>query len=188
MPDLPQRSAKVLIVYGTTEGHTGHVCQYLEHVLAESGHSVTICDVVLEPSGPKRYDLCFAAGSVHAGNYQPALVEYVRRHHEALNAMRSAFLSVSLSAAGKNPDDWEDLDQCVERFLHATGWSPTVVHHVAEASGSSQYDFFKRVALKIIAWRRGQAAITGGDYDLTGYEELGTFARAFVDDPQIELS
>jgi menaquinone-dependent protoporphyrinogen oxidase len=170
----------VLIVYGTTEGHTRHVCQYLQDALADDDVSVTVCDVVWEPTEPESYDLCFIAASLHVGSYQPTVVEYARHYHEALNGMPTAFLSVSLSAAGENPDDWAGLDECVDRFLHATLWKPTVVHHVAGAIRYSHYDFFKRLALKFIAHRRGRETVTSSDYDLTDYEDLRGFAAAFV--------
>lgn len=170
----------ILIVYGTTEGHTRHICQFVEHVLAEHGHNVTICDATLQPAGPEAKDICFVAGSLHVGNYQPALVEWVRRHHDVLNAMPCAFLSVSLSAAGESPEDWEGLDQCVARFLQSTSWQPATVHHVAGAIRYSHYDFFKRLALQFIARRRGQHTVTSRDYDLTDYAELKAFAETFV--------
>jgi menaquinone-dependent protoporphyrinogen oxidase len=170
----------VLIIYGTTEGHTRHMCQFLEAVLTEDGYEVTCCDAAFEPIVLTDYDLCFIAGSLHVGNFQPALLEYVRNHHEALNTMPAAFLPVSLSAAGHNPDDWEGLDDCVARFLQSTGWKPTAVHHVAGAIRYSQYDFFKRLALKFIAKRRGQDTVTSRDYDLTDYDDLSIFVRQFV--------
>ena len=41
-----------------------------------------------------------------------------------LNSGNSGFISVSLSAAGENPDDWEGLEQCLARFEHETLWTP----------------------------------------------------------------
>lgn len=180
MTGNPDTALNILIVYGTTEGHTRHVCQFLEHVLAEQGHNITICDAALEPGGPRSKDLCLIAGSLHVGSYQPSVVEYVRQHHEALNAMPSAFLSVSLSAAGQSPEDWEGLEQCVARFLHATEWKPNTVHHVAGAIRYSHYDFFKRLALKFIAKQRGQTTTTSRDYDMTDYDDLKHFVLGFV--------
>lgn len=172
----------VLIVYGTTEGHTRHICQFIEQVLAEQEHYSTICDAALGGPGPDSKDVCFVAGSLHVGNYQSTVVEYVRRHHEALNGMPSAFLSVSLSAAGENPEDWQGLEQCVARFLHATEWKPTTVHHVAGAIRYSHYDFFKRFVLKFIAKQRGQVTTTGRDYDMTDYAELKRFVLGFIEE------
>jgi menaquinone-dependent protoporphyrinogen oxidase len=174
------RKMNILIVYGTTEGHTRHVCHYIQSVLSEAGAGVTICDATREVPDPAPYDICFVAGSLHAGNYQSSVVDYVRRHHDALNGKRSAFLSVSLSAAGENTHDWEGLEQCVARFTHATSWIPTVVHHVAGAIRYSQYDFFKRLALKYIAHKRGQETVTSRDYDLTDYDDLKQFVLGFI--------
>ena len=178
-PPLPR--SNVLIVYGTTEGHTRHVCQFVEHVLAERGHDICICDAVLHPAPPGPDQVCLIAGSLHVGNYQPTLLEYVRDHHDALNRTRSAFLSVSLSAAGQSPDDWAGLGQCVDRFLQVTCWKPHTVYHLAGAIRYSQYDFFKRLALKFIAKRRGQTTVTSRDYDLTDYDALKSFVCDFVE-------
>jgi menaquinone-dependent protoporphyrinogen oxidase len=173
---------RILIVFGTTEGHTREVCQFAARCLREAGHAATT-----EAAGPNNafpdptdYDAVLLAASLHVGQYQPALENYARRHHEVLNAGRSAFISVSLSAAGENPDDWEGLDACLARFQNATQWTPREVHHVAGAIRNSQYDFFKRLALKHIAAKRGHRTEMNRDYDLTDYEALKAFVLAFA--------
>ena len=121
------------------------------------------------------------AGSLHVGRFQPALVQFVAGHRDLIATKPSAFLSVSLSAAGENPDDWEGLEQCVARFIHETGWTPDEIHHAAGAIKYSQYDFFKRLALKHIAMRRGHATRMNHDYDFTDYEALNRFILDFVE-------
>jgi len=175
---------RFLIVYGTTEGHTGHVCQYIKDVLDEYGADCTVADVARDQPDPSGFDPCFVAASLHVGNYQAFVIDYVCLYHEILSQKPSAFLSVSLSAAGENPDDWEGLTQCVQRFTHQTTWTPLVVYHVAGAIRYSQYDFFKRLALKYIAKRRGQNTVTSRDYDLTDYDALRRFVIAFLDEHQ----
>ena len=108
----------VLIVYGTTEGHTRDVCQYIQHVLDERPVESAIADAGREPPDPSAFDVCFIAASLHVGNYQAFVIDYVCLYHEILSQKPSAFLSVSLSAAGENPDDWEGVTQCVQRFTH----------------------------------------------------------------------
>jgi hypothetical protein len=41
----------------------------------------------------------------------------------------------------------------------------------------SQYDFFKRIAIKFIASQRGQKTGTSRDHDLTDYPALEAFAE-----------
>jgi menaquinone-dependent protoporphyrinogen oxidase len=173
---------RILILYGTTEGHTRHLSDVVAAGLRADGHDVIVMEAADNAPlpAPQTFDAAFLAASLHVGRYQGALVEFARTHHEALNAMPTAFISVSLSAAGENPDDWEGLEQCVARLLNETGWTPRAIHHAAGAIRYSHYDFFKRLALKFIAARRGQHTVTSRDYDLTDYAALKMFALEFV--------
>lgn len=171
----------ILIVFGTTEGHTLHLCEYIRDFLREAGDAVTLVEASRAP-GPDRFDVCFLAGSLHVGGYQAELVDYVRARQNELASKPAAFLSVSLSAAGASPSDWDGLQECVAKFEHATHWRPTEVHHVAGAIRYSRYDFFRRLALKYIAGKRGLETVASRDYDLTDYYELKDFVLRFAAD------
>lgn len=172
-----------LIVYGTTEGHTRDLCEFIGRALTKAGHSADIRDsATADALNTADYVAVLIAASLHVGRYQPAIVAFARDHHESLNSMPSAFISVSLSAAGVNPHDWEGLEQCVARFLHEALWRPKAIHHAAGAIRYSQYDFFKRIAIKFIASQRGQKTVTSKDYDLTDYPALEAFVLGFIGD------
>jgi menaquinone-dependent protoporphyrinogen oxidase len=173
---------RILVAYGSTEGHTSALSEFVAARLTEAGHEVIVSDTGRNRPlpQPRNFDAAVLASSLHVGRYQASLVDYARTHHESLNAMPSAFISVSLSAAGENPDDWEGLETCLARFLHETGWKPKAIHHAGGAIRYSQYDFFKRLALKYIAARRGQKTVTSRDYDFTDYEGLKAFVAEFV--------
>ena len=173
---------RILLVYGTTEGHTRDLCEVMAVALKGEGHDVTLCDTAAKEDmpDPRNYDACILAASLHVGRYQAPLTAFARTHHEVLNEKPSAFVSVSLAAAGENPDDWEGLEQCVGKFLNETEWKPKAIHHAAGAIRYSHYDFFKRLALKYIASRHGMKTVTSRDYDLTDYDALKKFATEFV--------
>jgi menaquinone-dependent protoporphyrinogen oxidase len=179
---------RILMIYGTTEGHTRELCNFAASQLRASEFPTTVEEAGRDPSqpDPSPYDVVFVAASLHMGRYQPRLVEYARTHHATLDRIRSAFISVSLSAAGQNPHDWEGLEQCVARFEHETLWTPSAIHHAAGAIRYSQYDFFKRLAVKHIAAERGQRTVISHDYDLTDYETLSRFVMNFVNAPVLQ--
>src|SRR3569832_2887432 len=104
---MEEDSMRILIVFGSTEGHTRDLSTFVTNYLREEGHEVIVRDSAPHGGAPDpcTYDVAFLAGSLHVGRYQAALVQYTRGYHESLNAMPSAFISVSLSAAGENPDD-----------------------------------------------------------------------------------
>jgi menaquinone-dependent protoporphyrinogen oxidase len=174
---------RILIVFGTTEGHTRELCHFAARALNEAGHTATVEPAAGEAPDVRltAYDAVLLAGSLHVGRYQPALVAFARSHAGELNAKAAGFISVSLAAAGESPDDWKGLEQCVDAFAHETGWTPSAVHHAAGAIRYSQYDFFKRLAIKHIAARRGRKTVTSQDYDLTDYDALRAFVLGFAD-------
>jgi menaquinone-dependent protoporphyrinogen oxidase len=175
---------RILIVYGSTEGHTRDLCRVLSQALTAAGDDVTVCDAESGMAGVvvSSFDVIFLAASLHVGQYQPALVQFARSNHEFLNGAATAFISVSLSAAGENPDDWEGLEQCLARFLHETRWMPKSVYQAEGAIRYSQYDFFKRLAIKYIASKHGMPTVTSQDYDLTDYDALTKFVLSFADE------
>jgi flavodoxin len=108
----------LLIVYGTSEGQTRKIARRMAERATERGHRVEIHDAATLPAGlnPAAFGAAVIAGSIHTGRYQAAITQFVRRHLQALQSMPSAFVSVSLSAAG-DAEDREDAQACAERFL-----------------------------------------------------------------------
>lgn len=171
---------KILMVYGTTEGHTRDLCSFIAELLSAGGADVTSVEASADAPSPEGFDACFIAASLHIARYQSTVVAYVRRFREALSSIRSAFISVSLAAAGENPQDWAGLEECLARFRGETEWTPAAVHHAAGAIRYSHYDFFKRLMLHHIASKRGKQTVTSRDYDLTDYDALAQFASTFA--------
>ena len=62
----------ILIVYGTTDGHTAKVTQVLAEDLRALRCSVDIVDaaVMIHRLSPEGYDGVIVAASVHIGDYQ----------------------------------------------------------------------------------------------------------------------
>jgi menaquinone-dependent protoporphyrinogen oxidase len=150
--------------------------------LRAGGHTVATGDANLNATRllPSDYDAAFLAASLYIGRYQAALVDYARRHHAALNAMPSAFISVSLSAAGVDRRDWDGLALCLARFQHVTMWRPKAVHQAAGAIRYRQYGLFTRFAIWLIARRRSQPTVLSHDYDFTDYGALKNFVLDFI--------
>ena len=143
---------KLLLVYGTTEGQTRKIAQFVADHLTQRGHQTLLENAidVKTAANPHGFDAVIIAASLHAGRYQSAVVHFVSKYLAAINARPNAFLSVSLAAATDDEDDALGLERCVIDFSEQTGWSPQRIHHIAGAFRYTSYDFFKRWALKYI--------------------------------------
>jgi menaquinone-dependent protoporphyrinogen oxidase len=171
----------ILVLFSTTEGHTRKLAQFVAARLRGCGHKVELHDATdLDLPDAARFDAALFLASVHLGRYQRSLVELVRKYHDTLNLMPSAFISVSLSAAGDNLSDLAGIRECIDRLQRETLWHPGAVHHAGGAMRFSAYGFFTKLAIGYIARRRGKSVKTSEDYDLTDYAALETFIDRFA--------
>lgn len=166
---------KILIAYASTEGQTRKIAQFCADYLTDEGHNVELLPAAdANNIDLSRFDAVLLAASVHGGKYQKPLVKLANAQADALAKMKAAFMSVSLAAAGDDADDWQGLDNCVDRFAQKTGWTPATVMHVAGAFRFSEYDFFKSWAMRWIAAQKDQDVDPHQDKEYTDWAALRT--------------
>lgn len=165
--------ANVLICYGTTEGQTGKIAGRMVELAAEWGHTATAVDAASAARIPLgSFDAVVVAASVHRQRHQESVERFVRENLRALQRVPTAFFSVSLSAAGREPRQREGARACADAFLKTTGWRPGTVRLVAGALAYRRYGFFTRRVMQLIAWREGGDTDTSRDYEYTDWEQL----------------
>jgi menaquinone-dependent protoporphyrinogen oxidase len=172
---------KLLIVYGTTEGHTRKIARFMEVVLNDAGHQVTIADASDKPPSPKNYDAILIGGSLHMHKYQTAIADYITRHAAVLNEKPGAFFSVCLAMASDLEDEHREAKKIAKDFLDQTGWRPLMMTQIAGALKYTEYDFFKRLIMKMISKHEGRTTDTSKDYEYTDWSEVKKFVNEFAD-------
>lgn len=170
----------ILIIYGTTEGQTRRVADFLSKEFQNLNHAVTLSDANGTPPSPSGFDAVIIGASMHMERYQEPVLYYIREHHTALNATTSAFYSVSLTAASDDEASWQDLRHITERFLIAGHWRPALVEYVAGALRFTKYDFFKKFIMRQIAKRAGQNTASGEDKEYTDWNALKLFGAKII--------
>lgn len=131
----------ILIVYGTENGQTERIVRRIGLQLAGAGIRSDIYRADRVPASIRLegFDGFIVGASVRFGRHQRYVRRFVRRNAHWLCAVPSLFVSVSGSAAGTSADDAAKVQGYMERFLHGTGWKPSMVKPVAGAVAWSQY-------------------------------------------------
>jgi menaquinone-dependent protoporphyrinogen oxidase len=171
---------KILIVYGTTEGQTRKISHFMEAILEDWGHEVTVADASETPPSPSSYDAVIIGASIHIHKYQSAIVHYIKRHIEALNKMPGAFFSVCLAIASDLEDEHRGARKITTDFLEEVAWKPLMTSQIAGALKYTQYDFFKRLIMKMIAKKEGRTTDTSRDYEYTDWNAVREFVKEFA--------
>jgi menaquinone-dependent protoporphyrinogen oxidase len=172
---------KILLTYGTTEGQTAKIADFVRDVLEGLGDEVTLLDVH-EATGEALagHDGAVIGSSVHRGHHDRSIVDFVKANREALSAMPSAFFSVSLAAHG----DMSEAVGYVEEFEHDTGWRPGRTAMFGGALLYTQYGFMKRHLMRRIARDKpgGLGTDVTRDYVYTEWDGVRRFAEHFAED------
>lgn len=171
---------KLLIIFGTTEGQTRKIAQFLKDEAEKSGHKVTLCDATAKPPSPNNFDAVLMGASVHVAKYQTAVIHYAKEHHEELNKMPSGFFSVSLAAASDDKESAKELDEILKNFIRETGWKPAYIEQVAGALLYTKYDFFKRFIMRLISKKHGGDTDTSQDHEYTDWKKVMAFLKKVV--------
>jgi menaquinone-dependent protoporphyrinogen oxidase len=170
---------RILILYGTTDGHTAKVAGFIGNELRSLGASVEVFDAGTSNPNPAGYVGVIVAASVHAGGYQRSVVRWVRTHAEALRGGRTAFLSVCLGILQQSPKVISELSAIKSRFIARTRWTPTQFKIVAGALPYTRYGWLKRIIMRRIVRKVGGATDTAHDHEYTDWHDLRAFAGSF---------
>jgi menaquinone-dependent protoporphyrinogen oxidase len=173
--------SKVLLVYGTTEGHTAKIAAHIAELGRSAGHEVQVLhadvrDPLLDPAA---FDGVLVGASVHEGQHQRSVRRWIRTHRETLARVPSAFFQVSLTSAIRDAEHDQQAMEVVEGMTAKTGWKPASVGLFAGAMLYTQYSWMKRFLMKQIAKSQGGDTDTTRDFEYTDWAEVDLWARAF---------
>jgi menaquinone-dependent protoporphyrinogen oxidase len=173
----------ILVIYGTTDGHTAKVAAFLGEHLRALGHDVEVDDAKEPRRDPHAadFDAVIVAASIHVSGYQQAVRQWVRHNLTDLVARPNAFLSVCMGIVQGTPRVRADLDAIVQRFAKHTGWQPQQVEFVAGAIPYSRYGIVKRWVMQYMSRQAGVVTSPKQDYEYTDWEALRRFAVAFAE-------
>jgi len=115
--------------------------------------------------------------SVHVGRYEDYLRDWVKAHRADLERRPSFFFSVSLTSSIPKPENQAQVQSIVDRFIQETSWRPRKVALFAGALRYSQYNFVKRIIMRLIATSNGGPTDTSRDYEFTDWDAVARFAE-----------
>ena len=172
--------SRILVLYGTSTGHTAKVARVLGDTLRACGHAVDVVEAARDTAvEPADYAGILVAASVRAGRYQKPVRQWVRQHAQALNGKPTAFVSVCLAVLQKDPAVQKDLERILAAFTGETGWWPGATKSVAGALLYTKYNVFVRWMMKRIVAKAHGDTDTSRDYEYTDWADVRAFARQF---------
>jgi menaquinone-dependent protoporphyrinogen oxidase len=174
-------SARVLVVYASTHGHTAKIAERVGETLREHDVSARVREIGTPGAHcePAEFGGVIVGASVHLHHHQQAVVDWIAEHRTALDAVPSAFFSVSLTAADDTDEARASTREMIDHVTGETGWTPTTAVPFAGAFEFCEYNLPTRVLMHLIAKRHEDHVDIHQDIDYTDWAAVDRFAEDF---------
>jgi menaquinone-dependent protoporphyrinogen oxidase len=170
---------RVLVAYGTTDGHTAKIAKSIADTLRGRGDEVDVIEAGSAEPDPEGYTGIVVAASLHGGRHQRKVARWVRSHAHVLARKPTALVTVCLGILERKPAVRQQIVSIVERFCETSGWQPTMTKTVAGALLYTRYGWLKRWIMKLIVRKAGGDVDTSRDYEYTDWNDVRAFAEQF---------
>jgi menaquinone-dependent protoporphyrinogen oxidase len=171
--------ARVLVVFGTTQGQTARIARRFGDVLRVQGHEVDILNAAAAAPDPTSYDAVIVAASVHSGGYQRPVGKWVSAHAQTLETKPGAFVSVCLGVLQREEQVQQEVARTVSEFVDKCGWHPAMTAVFAGALPYRKYNIVMRWVMKRIVAKAGGDTDTSRNYEYTDWAAVEAFAQRF---------
>lgn len=170
---------EIPVLYATSEGQTRRIADRIAERLRSHGFDSRAIDVTSREAEAIDWpgvEGAVLGASLHVGRHQRCAEHYARAHAADLNAVPSAFFSVSLAAGSKNPEEVEAARKLAESFCRDTGLTSVEPSTMKGRLAYTQYGFFTRMVLRAIARKEGGSTDTSRDHEYTDWAAVEQFA------------
>lgn len=118
---------------------------------------------------------------IYRGAHPAVMVEFARRHRDALKARPNAMFSVSMASSNRDEASEAEARGYVEQFAQHTGWRADRVACFAGAVMYRSYNFVLRWIMKRIMEAHGRTADTSRDHEFTDWDAVDRFAAELAE-------
>lgn len=165
-----------LIIYGTTDGHTKKIAEYIGDILTQQGHNIFLNSIHSSDIDITPYDTVIVGSSIRYGYHHPLIREFVEKNAEFLATKKNAFFSINL-VARKPEKSTPETNPYARKFLSKIQWKPQLA---AVFGGKLDYSIYGKLdafMIRLIMRMTGWPLETPEPIEFTDWEKVKEFAE-----------
>ncbi len=169
--------ANILIVYSTTDGHTGEICNRLQSVAEKIGNQVVVARIDDDPDVDlQAFDKIVIGASIRYGKHSPKVYDFIHRNQQVLESKPSAFFTVNV-VARKPEKNQPATNPYLQKFLKQISWQPATLGVFAGKIDYPKYGFLDRQAIRFIMWMTKGPTDPTAVVEFTDWDAVEEFGR-----------
>lgn len=181
--------ASILVVFESKYGQTSNIAERIGQIARSRSHSVRVVDVRdAADVEVASFESVIVLAPVYFGKHARRIVAFVRRNIRAFDQQRTAFISVSNSAASGDPIARDRALRLAHDTLTALGWRADVVATAGGALAYPRYNVLLRFVMRRIARANGAPTDTRRMHQLTSWVEVERALARFLEPLERDLA
>ena len=174
---------EIPIFFATTDGQTRRIAERLAADIRAMGLSSLAMDMASPASADVDWTAVRAVlvgASIHGSKHQAVAADFVNKHAPRLNAVPSAFFSVSMSAASADLRTVAAAEHLAREFVRERHWRPDRVDCIAGRLAYTRYGWLKRRIVRMAARSIGVPVDLSRDHEFTNWRQVDRIAADLV--------
>lgn len=181
--------SKVLMLYGTREGHTRKITTYLQEQLSQQLAAqnisapkftlINLAELNQTSLNLADYSAVIIGASIHYGFFPNVLMQFITQHQAELQKLPTFFFGINL-VARKPEKNTPETNVYVRKFLAKSPVRFTGTAVFAGALNYSMLSFFDRHIIRFIMWlTKGETALSTNKV-YTDWNAVDKFATQII--------
>ncbi len=167
----------ILITYSSTDGHTLEICQRLQQLTQQLGHTTALAPLTqADVLDLDVFDTIVIGASIRYGKHQPQVAQFIRRHQPLLERKANAFFTVNI-VARKPEKSRPETNPYLIKFLRQISWKPKLLEVFAGKLDYPRYRFFDRLMIRLIMLMTHGPTDPKAVIDFTDWQQVEAFAQ-----------
>jgi menaquinone-dependent protoporphyrinogen oxidase len=169
--------AKILIIYSTTDGHTGKICLRLQQQIEMDNNQVTLIPIDNASAVDLgSFDKIVIGASIRYGKHRPEIYQFIKNNWQELGSKPNAFFSVNVVA--RKPDkNRPETNPYLKKFLRQIPWKPERLAVFAGKIDYQKYTFLDRTMIRLIMWMTNGPTDPETNIEFTDWNQVEKFGR-----------
>lgn len=170
-----------LLLHSSTDGQTKKIILKMAEQLRTQGCECDIRDLNTEQNlNISAYDKVLIGASIRYGHFNKKLLRFATLHQAQLNAMKTGFFAVNLTAR-KEGKDTAETNSYTRKFLERCPWQPTIKSVFAGALFYPRYKWLDRAMIRFIMKMTDGPTDPNTEIEYTNWDNVTVFTTKFGD-------
>jgi menaquinone-dependent protoporphyrinogen oxidase len=173
---------RIVLLYGSDEHQTEKIANYIADIVISYGHQPFCLNMKYLPNtfDLRGYDRIMIGASIHAGQYQRYVIDWIHHNKHIIRSVTNAFFSVSMVASKKGLEAEQEIQSYINTFIQETEWHPNHIASFAGALRFQEYSFFKKLLVQRLMTQKGIEVDIEQNIEFTDWGRVADFALAFL--------